>query len=243
MDVAQWINAVPLWGMFAVTLLLCLLALEAGAAVSRAALRRTDKDPDAPLGSVVGSLLGLLAFTLAFTFSLAAGRFDARKQLVLHEANAIGTTYLRAALVPSREGLAIRGLLRDYVDLRLRMTKENVGELTRASEQIHGRLWAQVKLLGASDMDPELRSLLVASMNETIDLHQSRKTVALQYRVPGTVWSILYLLMLLGMLALGYQIGMSGVRRLRGAPVLAVAFSLVLLLISDLDRPLEGLMR
>jgi hypothetical protein len=240
MGLADWINAVPLWGMFALSLLLCVASVEAGGALSRAVLRRSTKDPDAPLGSLVGSLLGLLAFTLAFTFSLAANRLDARKQLVLQESNAIGTTYLRAALMPPREGLVIRGLLRDYVALRLTVTKENSAEVSRQCEQIHGRLWAQVKLLAQENVDSELRSLLVAAMNETIDLHQSRKTVALQYRVPSTVWSILYLLVVLGMLALGYQIGMSGVRRLRGAPLLSLAFSLVLLRISDLDRPFEG---
>jgi hypothetical protein len=240
MGLADWINAVPLWGMFALSLLLCVASVEAGGALSRAVLRRSTKDPDAPLGSLVGSLLGLLAFTLAFTFSLAANRLDARKQLVLQESNAIGTTYLRAALLPPREGLVIRGLLRDYVALRLTVTKENAAEVSRKSERIHGLLWAQVRLLAQEDMDSELRSLLVASMNETIDLHQSRKTVALQYRVPSTVWSILYLLVVLGTLALGYQIGMSGARRLRGAPILSLAFSLVLLMISDLDRPFEG---
>ena len=241
MGLADLINAVPLWAMFALTLLLCLSSVEAGAALSRYLLRKSDRDPEAPLGSIVGSVLGLLAFTLAFTFSLAANRLDARKQLVLQESNAIGTTYLRAGLMPAREGLAIRNLLREYVALRLTVTKQNTPEVMRQSEQIHGRLWAQVKLLSQEkDVDSELRSLLVASMNETIDLHQSRKTVALQYRVPSTVWSILYLLIVLATLALGYQIGMSGVRRLRGAPVLSLAFSLVLLMISDLDRPFEG---
>ena len=92
-------------------------------------------------------------------------------------------------------------------------------------------------------MDSELRSLFIASLNELIDLHQSRKTVGLQYRIPGTVWLAVYLLSVLSMLTVGYQVGMSGTRRLRGTPVLAAAFSLVILMIADIDRPGEGLMR
>jgi hypothetical protein len=240
MDLSEWLNRVPLGALFACTLALCILMAELGAAYSRAALRRSDKDAEAPVGSLVGSLLGLLAFTLAFTFSMAADRFATRKALVLEEANSIGTTYLRAALLPPREGLPIRALLRDYVGVRVTVTRQNVGEVARKSEAILGQLWSQTRLLAAEDMDSELRSLFVDSLNGTIDLHQSRKTVALQYRIPGTVWAVLYSLLVLSMLAVGYQAGMSGTRRLRGAPVLALAFSLVMLMICDLDRPGEG---
>jgi hypothetical protein len=69
-------------------------------------------------GAMVGATLGLIAFMLAFTFGLAAARFDTRRQVLLDEANAIGTTYLRAGMLPDRRE-AIRALLRDYVDTRL----------------------------------------------------------------------------------------------------------------------------
>jgi hypothetical protein len=243
MDVAEWLNRVPLAGVFVITLALCMAAERLGAYYSRAVLRRSDKEPEAPLGSLVGSLLGLLAFMLAFTFSMAANRYDARKALVLEESNSIGTTYLRAALLPPREGLAIRSLLRQYVALRVSVTRQNVGAMSAKSESIHGQLWAQTRLLANEDMDSELRSLFVDSLNQTIDLHQSRKTVALQYRIPGTVWAVLFGLFTLAMLSIGYQGGMAGARGIRGTLVLALAFSLVLLLITDLDRPGEGFVR
>ena len=243
MDFAEWINRLPIWAVFALTLVLCVIAVEIGAAYSRAALRKSDKEPDAPLGSLVGSLLGLLAFTLAFTFSMAADRYSMRKELLLQESNAIGTTYLRAGLLPPKEGLEIRRLLREYTAVRAGVTKANASQVARQSEALHGRLWAQTKRVASEPMDSEIRSLFIASLNETIDLHQSRKTVALQYRIPSTVWGVLYLLIALAMLAVGYQVGMSGVRRLRGAPMLATAFTLVILMIADLDRPGEGFMR
>jgi hypothetical protein len=92
-------------------------------------------------------------------------------------------------------------------------------------------------------MDSEVRSQFISSLNEVIDLHQSRRTVGLEYRIPGTVWLSVYVLSFLAMMALGFQVGMSGLRRLRGASLLGVAFSLVIVLIADIDRPGEGMMR
>src|SRR3989304_3822769 len=109
MDFAEWISKLPLWAVFVLTLAICIAAVEAGAAFARIALRqKKEKEPEAPLGSLVGAVLGLLAFILAFTFGMTASRFDARRQLVLQEANAIGTTYLRAGLLPQTEGLGVR---------------------------------------------------------------------------------------------------------------------------------------
>ena len=78
--------------------------------------QKSEREPEAPLGSFVGAMLGLLAFILAFTFGMTASRFDARRQLVLEESNAIGTTYLRAGLLPQTQGLEVRRLLREYAD-------------------------------------------------------------------------------------------------------------------------------
>lgn len=241
---SEYFGMLPLWAVFMLTLVICVGEVEIGAALARLALRRKhEKDPDAPLGSLVGALLGLLAFILAFTFGIAAARFDSRRQLVLEEANAIGTTYLRAALLPKTQGAEIRRLLREYVAVRLNITMENLDEVLAQAGDIHGRLWEQAKLLVQEEMDSELRCLFINSLNQVIDLHQCRVTVGLQYRVPGSVWMAVYVLSSLSMLVVGYQVGMSGARRLYGTPVVAAAFSLVILLIADIDRPGEGLMR
>lgn len=243
MGPGDWIRWLPLWALFLITLAICLGAVEAGAAVARVALsRKNEKEPDGPLGSVVGALLGLLAFMLAFTFGMTASRFDGRKQLVLAESNAIGTTWLRAGLLPPAQNLEVRRLLLEYTDIRLAMTVENIDERIKQAESIHRTLWSQATTLIKEDMDSELRSLFIESLNEVIDLHQSRKTVALQYGIPSSVWLAVYMLSVLSMLAVGYQVGMSGTNRLRGTPVLAAAFSLVILLIADIDRPGEGFM-
>jgi hypothetical protein len=240
----DWQNLLPLWGLFLVTLAFCIAGVEAGTALARLALKRkNEKDPDGPLGALVGSLLGLLAFILAFTFGLAAARFDARRQLVQDEANALGTAYLRAGLLPQAQRDEARLLLRQYADVRMNASAENIQWALDESVAIHRRLWSQAESLTREDMDSELRSLFIASLNEVIEVHQSRVTVGLQFRIPGTVWSVVYLLTALSMLAVGYQVGMSGVRRLRGTPVAAAAFSVVILLIADIDRQGEGLIR
>lgn len=244
MDFGDWIDVLPLWGVFILTLAVCMCSVEVGAVLAGFTLRRkNEKEPEAPLGSMVGALLGLLAFILAFAFGTTASRFDARRQLVLQEANAIGTTYLRARLLPEKQGDEVRRLLREYVDLRSKMTARNIREVLTQSEDIHRQLWGEATSLVTSGMDSELRSLFIASLNDVIDLHQSRVTVGLQYRIPGTVWIVLYLLTGLSMLSVGYQVGMSGRRRLRGTPVLATAFSLVIVMTADIDRPGEGLLR
>ena len=143
---------------------------------------------------------------------------------------------MRAALLPEKQGLEVRRLLREYAEIRLAAKPGGIQEALDKSEQIHDRLWSLTKSVAQEKMDSELRALFVSSLNELIDLHQSRRTVGLEFRLPASVWLSVQLL------ALGYQTGMAGTRRL-GTPVLALAFSLVIVMIADTDRPEEGLIR
>ena len=105
------LDVLPLWGLFLAIVVLVLAAIEGGYRLGSYRHRQSGREKEAPVGAMVGATLGLLAFMLAFTFGMAASRFDTRKQLVLDEANAIGTTYLRAAMLPERRD-EIRALLR-----------------------------------------------------------------------------------------------------------------------------------
>jgi hypothetical protein len=110
---------------------------------------------ETPVGAIIAAILGLLAFLLAFTFGMAASRFDTRRELVLDEANAIGTTYLRAALLPEPHRTEIRSLLRDYVDLRLQAAQpEMTVPALAGSEELQGRLWAQAVIVGEKNPTP-----------------------------------------------------------------------------------------
>src|SRR5215831_995347 len=122
------IDALPLWALFIVILLVVLLSVEFGYRLGKYRRGRREEEKEAPLGTMVGATLGLFAFILAFTFGLAATRFDAGRQVLLDEANAIGTTYLRAGMLPEQRE-EIRTLLRNYVDTRLKAVRPgNIAE-------------------------------------------------------------------------------------------------------------------
>jgi hypothetical protein len=196
------------------------------------------------VGSIIGATLGLLAFILAFTFGVAASRFDTRKQLVLEESNAIGTTYLRADLLPEPHRAEIRNLLREYVDVRLPkggLTPENTAKAVVRSEQLHNELWSQTASLGRINTASIVVGLFIQSLNDVIDLHSKRVTAGLYNRIPAIVWIVLCIVTVLAMTGIGYQIGLSGKRSLIAAFALVLTFSGVLMLIADLDRPQQGL--
>ena len=130
------IDALPLWALFIVIVLVVLFSVECGYRLGKYRRGRQEHEKEAPVGTMVGATLGLLAFILAFTFGLAAARFDTRRQVLLDEANAIGTTYLRAGMLPERVE-EIRALLRNYVSARLDAVRSgNVAEAIRRSENI-----------------------------------------------------------------------------------------------------------
>jgi hypothetical protein len=113
------LDFLPLRVLLVATVVIVLLSTEGGYRLGTYRRHRTEPEKDAPVGAMVGAMLGLLAFMLAFTFGLAASRFDARRIVLLDEANAIGTAYLRAGLLPEPHRSKIRDLLRAYVDARL----------------------------------------------------------------------------------------------------------------------------
>jgi hypothetical protein len=193
---------------------------------------------------MVGATLALLAFLLTFTFGMAATRFEARRQALLQEANAIGTTYLRAGLLPEPHRTQLRQLLRDYLDARLSAAQpDRVVEAVTKSEALHSQLWSQATEVAAADPKSIVAGLFIQSLNEVIDLHAIRVTAGLRSRIPAPVWGLLYLVTVLAMLATGYQQGLSGTNRSPAILALVLAFSGVITLIADLDRPHEGLIR
>ena len=238
----QPLDAVPLWMLFAATCALVGAAVEGGYRLGRWRHARAEGEKEAPVGAMVGSILALFAFMLAFTFGLAATRFEARRQAVLDEANAVGTTYLRAQLLrDERQRAESVRLLREYVGVRLRGARE--GEFEEAvarSEQLHDALWAEARKAAASDPTP-VTGLYIQSLNEMIDLHASRVHAAVRSRIPPSIWAALAALALLSMASVGYQAGLSVTRRSPAMLGLVLAFSGVLLLIADLDRPQGGL--
>jgi hypothetical protein len=230
----------PLWTLLPITIAIALVAVELG---FRAALYRNQRsadEPEAPAAGMVGATLGLLAFMLAFTFGLAGTRFEARRQLVQTEANTISTTYLRADLLPEPMRTEAQTLLKEYVEVRLVGTNPSrLMESISKSEEIHKRLWSQA-VLAIQKEKSVATSLFIQSANQLIELHSQRMTAGLRSRIPTAIWIGLYLVLILAMAAVGYQQGMASKRRSIAVIALVCGFSIVLFLITDLDRPGQG---
>ena len=234
------LDLLPLWGLFLTIIVLVLAAIEGGYRLGSYRHRQSGREKEAPVGSMVGATLGLLAFMLAFTFGMAASRFDTRKQLVLDEANAIGTTYLRAAMLPESRD-EIRALLRSYVDARLEAVRPGqAAEQILRSETIQSQLWSAATAIGLQHGDSIVVGLFVQSLNEVIDLHAKRVTAGLRNRIPGAIWFALLTIATLSLAAMGYHAGLVGTIRSIAILVVAISFSAVIALIADLDRPQEG---
>lgn len=242
MPSSEPLDVVPLWALLIATTLAVLLSVEAGYRLGR--LRAHGKhETEAPVGEMVAATLGLLAFILAFTFGLAATRYDTRRQVLLDEANAVGTTYLRAGMLPEgRE--EIRGLLRDYVDVRLEAIKPGkLEEGIRKSEEIQNRVWEMAVRIAQDKPNSIVVGLFVQSLNDMIDLHAKRLTAGVRSRIPGPIWAALYGISILSFAAMGYHSGLTGTNRSFVIIAVAVTFSAVIGLIADLDRPQEGILK
>jgi hypothetical protein len=242
MQSSELLDIVPLWALLLGILLVVLLSVEAGYRIGRFRGRR-EHEMETPVGEMVASTLGLLAFILAFTFGLAASRFDAKRQLLVDEANAIGTTYLRAAMLPER-GDEIRTLLRDYVDVRIdAITPDKLAEGIRRSEDLQNRLWAQAVAVAVKNPNSIVVGLFVQSLNDVIDLHTKRLTAAVRNRIPLAIWVALYGISVFSFAAMGYHSGLIGTSRSLVIVVVTFTFSVVIVLIADLDRSQEGFLK
>jgi hypothetical protein len=236
-------DALPLWGLFWVTAAVIWVSIEAGYWLGRYRRRSAEGEKKAPVGAIVGATLGLLGFILAFTFGLAASRFDARRKIVVEEANAIGTTYLRAGLLPDGRGGKSRELLREYVDVRLEAAQSgDVEKVLRRSDELHRGLWQEAEAVGKQYPNSIVVGLFIQALNETIDIHATRVLVSIQSRIPGLLWGVLYLVTSLTMAGVGYFGGLANSRRSLAIAVLVLTFSAIIALVADLDRPREGLL-
>jgi uncharacterized protein YqgC (DUF456 family) len=235
--------SLPIWAIFIITLLVVLLSIEGGYLCARYKQKRSGHEKEAPVGAMVGATLGFLAFLIAFTFSMAADGFQARRQAVLNEANAIGTTYLRAGLILEPHRAEVRKLLREYVEERLQWAGVEKAQVVYSAKELQNQLWAQAAAVGEKSSDSAVVALFIDSVNKMIDLRTERVLLRERSRVPGTFWAVLYVVAILGSAAMGYHGGVAGTTRSPVMLVVAIAFSVVIVLIADLDRPGQGLIK
>jgi len=237
------IDALPIWVVFAATVLLVLGSIEVGFRLGSLVLARASSEKEAPVSGVSGAILALTAFMLAFTMSMVAERYDARKALVRSDAVAIRTAYMRSDFLPPAERSEAKDLIRQYLALRLSFARaasldqSKTEAMRAATERIQRRLWALATANAARDMNSDIAALYIESLNEMFDVNAQRVAVGLQARIPMGVWLVLVVLTIFGMMSIGYHTGIIGSRRSLATLILAVAFAMVIVVIAALDRP------
>jgi hypothetical protein len=239
-----WLSGLSLTGVILFVLISLTLASLAGYFVRRVELRRAARREEVVEHSqesyLVGSMLGLLALLLAFSFSMALDRYEERRHLVVQEANAIGTAYLRAQMLDEPHRSRLSKLLVEYTDNRIELASASPGsgmQLLTKNDRLLTDIWAAVAASRESALRHGITTALLMTYNEVIDLDTERK-VARQMRVPTAVLLLLYGFLIMTALVLGYVLEER--RGRMGAGVLFVILSLYIGIISDLSRPAVG---
>jgi len=225
-------------------LVLMIVALEIGFRCGRYAVKKKDAPASGQIGAVQGAILGLLGLLLAFSFSAAGARFLERQDLIVTEANAIGTAYLRADLLPDHERDELREALRTYTEHRIEVSAGLRNGITRETltefDTMHNRIW-ETAIAGVARR-PELALAVLNPINEVIDLHSTRLAAARKH-VPLPVLGLLFASSMLAVATIGFGAGMT--KRRSGSLLLPLVLliSMALWITMDLDHPRAGILR
>ncbi len=222
-----------------------IVCLEVGRFIGRRKMQTDPAGAKAGVGTVEGAIFALLGLLIAFTFSGAATRFQERRQLVVEEANAIGTAYLRIDLVDSGRQPALRELFRSYVDARLevyRRTEPSTREDLSACSELQTRIWQQAVAACEAESSPAPATLFLSALNEMFDITTTRAAAA-RMHPPEIIFAMLCILSLGSALLAGY--GMAEAKRPSWLHILA--FSAItagtVYVICDIEFPRLGLVR
>ena len=224
-----------------------LLLFEAG---RRVGARQLSADPEGArtgIGAIEASVFGLMGLLLAFTFSGAAARIDVRRQLIVEEANAIGTAWLRLDLLPEAARSDLRGRFREYLDSRLEIYRKipdmaAVQEDLALSARLQEGIWSRAVAAQQDGATPHSLMMLLPALNQMIDITTTR-TMATRMHPPRIVFIMLVVLALASALLVGY--GLAGRKQRSWIHTLAFAgfMTLTLYVIADLEYPRRGFIR
>ncbi len=243
---SDWVLATGGLWLYAALLAAGLLVVHGiGQALGQWRARHADARDQAGIGTITAGMMGLLAFTLGLTISIAEDRFEARRRLVVEEANAIGTAWLRAQLVGGAEGSAMQRLLEDYTRVRIHYTTQDAtareGEALRRTQEIGTALWQQATQLARRE-PTAVTATLVTALNQVFDMASAQR-FAFESRVPSAIQWLLLGGSLLSIGALGYQFGVAHRRHLLLTALLVAMWAGGMVLIIDLHRPRDGHIR
>jgi hypothetical protein len=240
----SWSGSAPIPVIGGVVLVLMAVAAVIGSRLRRwRDSRHTDAVEWGREAPTITAVMTLLALLLGFSFNLAIERFEQRRQLVVEEANAIGVAYLRAQLLPQPHRKRIGDLLLAYTDNRLALAtigaKREPALLTR-NDAIITDLWGATSAALESINRPDFSNAFLTSMNNLIDLDAARKNARLIH-MPSEITIIMFSYMIITSGLLGYlEIGAPGKI---SAIIVLVMMAMFLLLVVDIDRPMQGAIR
>ena len=225
-----------------------LLLLVASLEIGFRAGARAASDPSArsggDIGAIQGALLGLLGLLLAFSFGAAGARFLERQDLIVQEANAIGTAYLRADLLDQPARSQMREVIKRYTALRIEVSGRLSAGLREADQVENDRLQA---LMWSAARDgvlakPAFAVAVLDPVNQVIDLHTTRLAAA-RKKLPSLVLGLLIASSALSVGVIGYGAGLSGRRRLMLSIALIIVIAMALWITIDLDNPRAGFLQ
>ena len=193
-------------------------------------------------GVVQAATLTLLGLIIGFSFSMAVGRYDLRKNYEEAEANAIGTEYFRAGLLPATDAAVVRTLLRKYLELRVLFyrSRSASGQINQDTTRLQTEMWAAVQAPAVARPTP-LNALAVSGMNDVLN-SQGYTQAAWWNRIPVAAWTLMILIAGCSNLLVGYG-ERSALARGPLLFVLPLVVSISFLLIADIDSPSGGLIK
>jgi len=230
-----------------IALVMVVLLLSACEIGYRLGLARQDA-PDSLrtlMTGIGGAMLGLLGLLLGFALTMAISRWDERRDIIIKEANAIGTLSLRAGLLEEPLGGRLREALHAYTEARITLggSRDRPDVLHTAlseSEDIHAVIWSVVERANVPSTTNATLASLISSANELIDLHELR-LASLQNQLPSALFYLLLSLAALSVALLAWSFGAASQRGRAPMILLALLIGAVLLLIMDVNRPQRGI--
>lgn len=238
----EFMDQFPIWAVYIGAVITVLVAAELG---FRIGIRLQDLNPDSGnssmTGAVVGGMLGLMAFLMAFSIGIVINQHSDRKAMVVAEANAIGTAWLRAGFLEEPDLTSSRDLLREYTEVRLAAAsgQMQLSPLLTRSEEIHSELWSIMEENVSRGNESDIMALVIESINDVIDVHSERLFAATK-RLPDVLTMVLLAATVLAFLLVGVASSSDRERDPAAILIFALIFVAVLIVIVDLNRPFEG---
>lgn len=221
--------------------------LEVGRRVGRRRLERDPESAKASTGAIDGAVFGLLGLLIAFTFSGAASRFDERRQMIVEEANGIGTAWLRLDLLPNALQQPLRDKLRQYLDARL-SGFQKIPDIVAAKAEfkraaaLQSEIWTQAVAACRDSGSQPATMLLLPALNQMFDVGTSR-TAGVQMHPPPAIYAVLGLLLVAASLIAGVGLSMGRVRSWFHGMAFVLVMTLTVYVIIDFEFPRVGVIR